>query len=145
MAQTGKFTSLKGKAQKDTSNGKKWKVLKSDSPQNNEVDVEIEVLDTDTYQVERLSLPVPTANNPLTFGGEQVRWFTNFSVKDKNGKYVTKAYKVNIPGLKILLGRSTLVILDQNGAVVAVPSKDLNLDQDSFTLYNGDPAPGMAP
>src|SRR5262245_42716246 len=117
MAPQGKFTPISGKVQKDNSNRKKFKVLKSNQPASQEVDVDIEILTDGDYQVERLSLP----DASVTFNGQAVRWFTNFSIKE-NGNNIKKAYRVTITGLtaKLAEKNSQLVVYYGSGSPVAI-------------------------
>lgn len=135
MAPQGKFTPITGKVQKDNNNRKKFKVLKSDQALAHEVDVDIEVEADGDYQVERLTLP----DASVKFNGQAVRWFTNFSIKE-NGNHINKSYKVTIKDLSAKLGSSQLVVYYGSGDPV-----EISHDGDTFTLTNGDPAPGSVP
>jgi hypothetical protein len=143
MAPQGKFTPIAGKVQKDKANRKKFKILKSDHPQEIEVDVDIEVVADGDYQVERLTLPDASIKfyDGKSPDGISIRWFTNFSIKE-NGNNIKKPYRVTIPGLaaKLAERNSQLVVYYGSGSPVAITSNG-----DSFDLTDGDPSPGSAP
>lgn len=133
MATKGK--PITGKVQPDPNNNRKFKVLKSDQPGPKEVDVDIEIGKSGNYDVERL--PLPDAS--IKFKGKDIRWFSNFAIK-QGGNPIDTDYTVTIKNLSSLLGDSQLVVYYGSGEPVAITASG-----DSFTLKNGDPAPGMAP
>ena len=122
-----------GKVQKD--NNRKFKIKKDKA---SEVDVDIEIEEDGSYEVDKLSVDgLPTQMND----GTPIRWLNNFAVK-KNGQYINQPYKVTIQGLTSLLGNSKFVIFDGNGDPYYYTGAIVN---DTFEMTDGDPAPGMAP
>ena len=131
-------TPITGKVKKD---GKKFKIKKADyknkDKKNNEIEIDVEVDDNGTYDVEKLSteeLPEKMSD------GTSIRWFNNFYIKE-NGNYIKKKYTVTVPGLSNR-GSSKLVVMGSDG----VPQYYTGtISGDSFELTDGDPAVGGAP
>jgi hypothetical protein len=120
-----------GKAKKDKSNPKKYKIEKDKS---SESDLELELTGDGNYEVEKLSmdgLPETMAD------GAVIRWFNNFAVK-KNGQYINERFFVIIPDI----GKSRLVIFDGNGNPYYYTGEIKN---NKFELTDGDPAIGRSP
>jgi hypothetical protein len=130
-----------GKAKKDPNNNRKH-TIEADGP--NEVNVEIELLDDDNYEVEKLEMgglpqTMPAPNNA------PIRWFNNFSIK-KGGNPIKKKYKVKIPGLasKLAEKNSRLVIYSETQGSNPYYYNG-TISGDTFELEDGDPANGMSP
>ncbi len=140
MAPQGKFTVLVDDVQPKDTSKKKFRIPQSNDAKEIKVDVDIAIVDDGDYLVERLSLP----DTAIKFNGQDIRWFTNFAIKTRSDKQPikNKSYTVTIKGLadKLAEKNSQLVVYYGSGDPVAVTSSG-----DSFTLTNGDPAPGMVP
>ena len=125
-------TVVPGKVQKE--NNKKYKIKKD---KGSEVDIDIEIEEDGSYDVEKLSTDgLPTAMND----GTSIRWFNNFAIK-KNGQYINQKFKVTIAGISNM-GNSKLVIFDGNGDPYYYTGA---IADDTFELTDGDPAAGQAP
>ena len=121
-----------GKVQKDSN--RKFKIKKD---KNWEVDVDIEIEEDGTYEVDKLSVDGLPAS---MHDGNAIKWFNNFAIK-KNGQYINQKYKVTIPGISNM-GNSKLVIFDGNGDPYYYTGAIVN---DTFELTDGDPGVGGAP
>lgn len=126
------------KVRRDKDNNKKFKIEKGNQP--NEVDIEIDILGTGNYDVEKLKVDSVEKEYPQMPDGTKIRWLNNFSIK-QNGKYINQTYKVTIPGLSNR-GSSVLVIYSESRGLYAY---DGTIDGDTFELTDGDPATGMSP
>ena len=104
-----------GKVQKDSN--RKFKIKKDKA---SEVDVDIEIEEDGDYQVDKFSVDgLPTE----MYDGTSIRWFNNFGIK-KNGQYINQKYKITIPGLVNLLGKSKLVCRSFMSVIMgAIPVK----------------------
>lgn len=90
-----------GKVEKQSNKKFKIKTQKS-----SEKDVEIDIVDDGSYDVEKLSVD----DLPATMSdGKAITWLNNFAIK-KAGNYINQPYKVKIDGL----GSKPIVILDNN-------------------------------
>jgi len=131
-------TPITGKVKKD---GKKFKIEKADyknkDKKNNEIEIDVEIDDNSTYDVEKLSteeLPEKMSDGTL------IRWLNNFYIKE-GGNYIKKKYTVTVPGLS-KRGSSKLVIMGSDN----VPKYyEGTISGDSFDLTDGDPSVGLAP
>ncbi len=123
---------IPGKVQQE--NSKKFKIKKDKA---SEVDVDIEIEDDGTYEVDKLSADgLPTNMND----GTPITWYNNFAIK-KNGQYINQQFKVTIAGVSSI-SPSRLVIFDGNGDPYYYTGAIVN---DSFDLTDGDPAIGKGP
>jgi hypothetical protein len=124
-------TVVKGKADRDTSNGKKFKIK---SHKDSEFDLEIELTGEGEFEVEKLS----TDGLPATMvDGNAIRWLNNFYIK-KNGQYINERFFVKIPDI----GKSRLIIFDGNGNPYYYTG---DIKNNTFELTDGDPAIGANP
>jgi hypothetical protein len=115
----------------DKVSNKKFKIKKD---KNSEFDVDVEIVDDGTYEVDKLSIDgLPTNMHD----GTPIRWFNNFAIK-KNGQYINQRYFVTIAGL----GTSRVVIFDGNGDPYYYTGKVTN---ETIELTDGDPAIGHGP
>ena len=126
------------KVRKDKNNNKKFKIEKGNQP--NEVDIEIDILGTGNYDVDKLKVDDVEKEYPQMPDGKPIRWLNNFSIK-QNGRYIQQTYKVTIPGLS-KRGDSILVIYSEADGLYPYQGK---IDGDTFELSDGDPATGMSP
>lgn len=125
-------TVIPGKVQKNSN--QKFKIEKDKA---SESDVDIDILEDGTYEVDKLSLEgLPTHMKD----GNPIRWFNNFAIK-KNGQYINQKYKVTIAGISNM-GNSRLVIFDGNGDPYYYTGDIIN---DTFEVTDGDPAVGGSP
>lgn len=126
------------KVRRDKNNNKKFKIEKGNQP--NEVDIEIDILGTGNYDVDKLKVDDVEKEYPQMPDGKPIRWLNNFSIK-QNGRYIQQTYKVTIPGLS-KRGDSILVIYSEADGLYPYQGK---IDGDTFELSDGDPATGMSP
>jgi hypothetical protein len=126
------------KVRRDRNNNKKFKIEKGNQP--NEVDIEVDILGTGNYDVEKLKVDDLEKEYPQMPNGKAIRWLNNFSIR-QNGKYINQTYIVTIPGLSNR-GSSILVIYSEARGLYAY---DGTIDGDTFELTDGDPATGMSP
>jgi hypothetical protein len=126
-----KNTVVPGKAKKEKSNPRKYKIEKDKS---SESDLEIELTGDGNYEVEKLSLEgLPTH----MADGNPIHWFNNFAIK-KDGRYIKEKYFVTIPDP----GKSRIVILDSDGTLHYY---DGEIKGNTIELTDGDPPVGRAP
>jgi hypothetical protein len=123
---------VSGKVQKN--NSKNFKIRKD---KDSEVDLDIEIDEDGTYEVDKLSIEGLPAK---MHDGTAITWFNNFAVK-KNGQYINQRYKVKIPGVS-KIAPSRLVIFDGNGDPYYYTGAIVD---DTFELTDGDPAIGKGP
>ncbi len=118
---------IEGKTERKSN--KKHKIKKGEKT---EIDIEIDVEEDGTYEVEKLSIE----GLPAEIDGQPITWFNNFAIK-KGGNYINQRYKVKIPGL----GKKRVVIIDNNshGAPYFYTGPT---DNDEIVLSDGDPAIG---
>lgn len=126
------------KVRRDKDNNKKFKIEKGNQP--NEVDIDIDILGTGNYDVEKLKVDDLEKEYPQMPDGTSIRWLNNFSIK-QNGRYIQQTYKVTIRGLSNR-GSSMLVIYSESRGLYIY---DGTIDGDTFELNDGDPANGMSP
>jgi hypothetical protein len=127
-----------GKVRRDKNNNKKFKIEKGNQP--NEEEIDIDILGTGNYDVEKLKVDDLEKEYPQMPNGKPIRWLNNFSIK-QNGRFINQTYKVTIPGLS-KRGDSILVIYSDARGLYAY---DGTIDGDTFELSDGDPATGMSP
>jgi hypothetical protein len=126
------------KVRRDKNNNKKFKIEKGNQP--NEVDIEIDILGTGNYDVDKLKVDDVEKEYPQMPDGKPIRWLNNFSIK-QNGRYIQQTYKVTVPGLS-KRGDSILVIYSEADGLYPYDGK---IEGDTFELSDGDPATGMSP
>src|SRR4030095_13703468 len=125
-------TVIPGKVKKNSN--QKFRIEKDKA---SESDVDIDILDDGTYEVDKLSLEgLPTHMKD----GNAILWFNNFAIK-KNGQYINQKYKITIAGISSM-GSSRLVIFDGNGDPYYYTGAIVN---DTFEVTDGDPGVGGAP
>jgi len=125
-------TVIPGKVKKNSN--QKYRIEKDKA---SESDVDIDILEDGTYEVDKLSLEgLPTHMKD----GNPIRWFNNFAIK-KNGQYINQKYKITIAGISSM-GNSRLVIFDGNGDPYYYTG---DITNDTFEVTDGDPAVGGAP
>jgi hypothetical protein len=122
---------VKGKAEKDKSQSKKYKIKPDKS---NEYELTIELTGDGEYEVEKLSLEgLPDKMHD----GNAIRWLNNFYIK-KNNQHINERFYVTIPDI----GKSRLIIYDGNGNPYYYTGE---ITDNTFELTDGDPAIGAHP
>lgn len=138
MAKPDKIV-VSNKVHRDKDNNKKFKIEKGNQP--NEVDIEIDILETGNYEVEKLKVDELEKKMPQMPDGTSIRWLNNFSIK-QNGQYIKgKTYTVTVPGLSER-GSSRLVIYDDARGLYYY---DGTINGNTFDLTDGDPGVGTGP
>lgn len=126
-------TVIAGKASRDKTNGKKFKIAKDKA---HEHDLTIELTGEGEYEVEKLSLEgLPEA----MVDGNPIRWFNSFYIK-KNGQFINERFYVTLPPKD--KSEARLVIFDGNGNPYYYTG---NINNSRIELTDGDPAVGWAP
>ena len=119
---------IPGKVEKHS---KKKHRIKAHKP--HEVDVDIEILEEDDYELEKLSVDeLPTTMHD----GKKITWLNNFGIK-KKGAYINQAYRITIAGLS---GKQ-VVFLDNNSNGKPYYFTG-SVENDTIELSDGDPGIG---
>ena len=117
-----------GKVEKQ--GNKKFKIK---TQKSSEKDVDIDIVEDGTYDVEKLSIDDLPTSMP---DGKAITWYNNFAIK-KGGNYINQPYKVKIEGL----GSKSIVILDNNSDGKPYYFTGTVVD-DTIELSDGDPGIG---
>ncbi|MFT3894726.1 MAG: hypothetical protein QM730_24110 [Anaerolineales bacterium] len=128
---------IAGKVQKNSS--KNFKIQKQ---KDTERDVDIDIEEDGTYEVEKLSVDdLPTKMED----GTDILWFNNFSIK-KNGQYINQSFKVTIAGLSAVRAeKKNIVIWDGNSNNGKPWIFSGDVIDDTIELTDGDPSVGQNP
>lgn len=126
------------KAKKDPNNPNRYRI---EAVASGEVEVVID-LPSGTYEVDKLETDGLPSVMP---DGTAIRWLNNFLIQEDN-KPIKKKYTVTISNLatKLREKNSRLVIYSDARGPNAY-YYDGNIQNDAFTLEDGDPGNGMAP